>query len=144
MKLTQPVTRFQATFLGLVATQAAHSIEEYFGRLYEVFPPARFMSGLISQDLRLGFIIFNVALVAFGVWCWLSPVLRRSPLLVTVTWFWIVLELANGTGHLLWSIREMRYTPGSATAPVLLLLAIVLARQVRRQRVAVQPSVRGP
>jgi len=52
-------------------TQAAHSIEEYFGRLYEVFPPARFVSGLISQDLQLGFIFFNLALVAFGVWCWL-------------------------------------------------------------------------
>ena len=131
------VTRFQATFLGLVATQAAHSIEEYFGRLYEVFPPARFVSGLISQDLQLGFIIFNVALVAFGVWCWLSPVRRQSRLLVPVTWFWIVLELANGTGHLLWSIRDMRYTPGSATAPLLLILAIVLSRQVGRQGVAV-------
>jgi hypothetical protein len=40
-------------------------------------------------------------------------------------------------GHLLWSIREMRYTPGSATAPVLLVLAIALSRQTRRQRVAV-------
>lgn len=95
------------------------------------------MSGLISQDLQLGFIIFNVALVAFGVWCWLSPVRRRSGLLVTVTWFWIVLELVNGMGHLLWSIREMRYTPGTATVPVLLVLAIVLSRQVGRQRVAV-------
>jgi hypothetical protein len=130
------VTRFQATFLGLVAAQAAHSIEEYFGRIYEVFPPARFVSGLISQDLQLGFIVFNVALVAFGVWCWLSPVRRRSPLLVTVTRFWIVLELVNGMGHLLWSIREMRYTPGTATAPVLLVLAIVLSRQVGRQGVA--------
>jgi Protein of unknown function with HXXEE motif len=131
------VTHFQATFLGLVVTQAAHSIEEYFGRLYEVFPPARFVSGLISQDLQLGFIIFNVALVGFGVWCWLSPVRRPTHLLVPVTWFWIVLELANGTGHLLWSIRDMRYTPGSATAPLLLIVAIVLSRQVGRQRVAV-------
>jgi hypothetical protein len=131
------VTRFQATFLGLIATQAAHSIEEYFGRLYEVFPPARFVSGLISQDLQLGFIFFNVALVAFGVWCWLWPVRRRSPLLVMVTWFWIVLEVFNGVGHLLWSIREMRYMPGSATAPVLLVLAIALARQAGRERVAV-------
>jgi hypothetical protein len=131
------VTRFQATFLGLIATQAAHSIEEYFGRLYEVFPPARFVSGLISQDLQLGFIFFNVALVAFGVWCWLWPVRRRSPLLVMVTWFWIVLEVFNGVGHLLWSIREIRYMPGSATAPVLLVLAIALARQAGRERVAV-------
>lgn len=40
-------------------TQAAHSVEEYRGRLLEVFLPARFVSGLISRDLRQGFIIFN-------------------------------------------------------------------------------------
>jgi hypothetical protein len=125
------VTRFQATFVALVVAQAAHSIEEYFGHLYEVFPPARFVSGLISQNLRLGFIIFNVLLLTFGVWCCLWPVRRRTPSLVVVTWFWIVIELINGVGHPLWSMREMRYTPGLATAPVLLVLAIALARQAR-------------
>jgi hypothetical protein len=55
------MTRLQVTFVALVIAQAAHSIEEYFGQLYVVFPPARFVSGLISQNLRLGFIIFNVS-----------------------------------------------------------------------------------
>jgi len=127
------VTRFQATFVALVVAQAAHSIEEYFGRLYEVFPPARFVSGLISQNLRLGFIIFNVALVTFGAWCCLWPARRRTPSLTVVTWFWVVIELINGIGHPLWSIREMRYTPGVATAPVLLVLAIALALCARGQ-----------
>jgi hypothetical protein len=125
------VTRFQATFAALVLAQAAHSIEEYFGHLYEVFPPARFASGLISQNLRLGFIIFNISLVTFGVWCCLWPVRRRTPAAVVVTWFWIVIEVINGVGHPLWSLREMRYTPGLATAPVLLVLAIALALQAR-------------
>jgi hypothetical protein len=125
------VTRFQATFVALVVAQAAHSIEEYFGHLYEVFPPARFVSGLISQDLRLGFIIFNVSLITFGVWCCLWPVRRRTPSLVVVTWFWVVIELINGVGHPLWSLREMRYTPGLATAPAVLVLAIALVRQAR-------------
>ena len=123
------MTRFQATFVALVVAQAAHSIEEYVGHLYEVFAPARFVSGLISQNLRLGFIIFNVLLVTFGIWCCLWPARRRTPPLVVVTWFWIVIELINGAGHALWSMREMRYTPGLATAPVLLVLAIALARQ---------------
>jgi hypothetical protein len=125
------MTQFQATFVALVVAQAAHSVEEYFGRLYEVFPPARFVSGLISQNLRLGFIIFNVSLVAFGTWCCLWPVRRRTPAVVLLTWFWITMALINGLGHPLWSILEMRYTPGLATAPVLLLLAIALARQAR-------------
>jgi hypothetical protein len=41
------------------------------------------------------------------------------------------IELINGVGHPLWSLWEMRYTPGLATAPVLLALAIVLARLAR-------------
>jgi hypothetical protein len=123
------VTRFQGIFAALVVAQAAHSVEEYIGRLYEVFPPARFVSGLISQNLRLGFIIFNVSLIAFGVWCCLWPVRRGTPALAVVTWFWIVIELINGVGHPIWSIELMRYTPGVATAPLLLVLAIALARQ---------------
>jgi hypothetical protein len=104
-------------------------VEEYFGHLYEVFPPARLVSGLISQNLRLGFIVFNASLLAFGAWCCLWPVRGRTPSLVVITWFWIVIELINGVGHPLWSILEMRYTPGLATAPILLFLAIALARQ---------------
>jgi hypothetical protein len=48
-----------------------------------------------------------------------------------VTWFWVAIELINGVGHPLWSIVEMRYTPGLLTAPVLLVLAIGLARRAR-------------
>ena len=125
------MTSFQVTFVALVAAQAAHSVEEYIGRLYEVFPPARFVSGLISQNLRQGFVVFNVSLVAFGVWCCLWAARRRTRSLVLVTWFWIAIEVINGVGHPLWSMWEMRYTPGLVTAPVLLVLAIALARQAR-------------
>lgn len=60
-------------FGALVLAQAAHSLEEYMGRLWESFPPARFLTGLISQDLEQGFVVINVSLVAFGVWCFLWP-----------------------------------------------------------------------
>lgn len=40
----------------LIAAQAAHSIEEYLGRLWEVFPPATFVSGLVSPNRDVGFI----------------------------------------------------------------------------------------
>jgi hypothetical protein len=117
--------------VALVVAQAAHSIEEYIGRLYDVFPPARFVCGLISQNRRAGFIIFNASLLAFGVWCCLWAARRRTRSLVVVTWFWVTIELINGAGHPLWSLWEMRYTPGLATAPAPLALAIVLARQAR-------------
>lgn len=67
------MTRLRYTFLPLVIVQSLHSLEEYAGRLYEVFPPARLVSGLISRDLERGFVIFNIAVVAFGLWCFLWP-----------------------------------------------------------------------
>lgn len=127
------LTRFDWAFLGLVTAQSAHSVEEYYGHLYEVFAPARFVSGLISQNLQRGFIVFNVALVVFGLWCFFWPVRRRWAALAPFVWLWVTIEVINGVGHPLWSLLEMRYTPGLATAPVLLLLAIALAWQFRSE-----------
>jgi len=42
------------------------------------------------------------------------------------------MEAINGTGHLLWTVRQASYTPGAATAPVLLVLALYLAYRLRR------------
>ena len=41
--------RGQLVFLFLILAQAAHSIEEYVSKLYEVFAPARFVSSLVSN-----------------------------------------------------------------------------------------------
>jgi hypothetical protein len=123
------MTRFQAAFGALVLAQAAHSVEEYVGRLWESFPPARFVSGLVSPDLERGFVIVNLSLVAFGLWCVLWPARRGGPSARALAWMWVAVELVNGVGHPLWSLREGGYTPGVATAPVLLLLAIWLARE---------------
>jgi hypothetical protein len=132
------MNRFQATFLALVVTQAGHSIEEYVGRLYEVFAPARLVSGLISPDLARGFLIFNATLVLFGFWCFFWPVRRGWPSAVPLAWLWVAIELLNGIGHPLWSRRQLRYTPGVATAGVLLIIALYLMRQLRARG---QPSV---
>ena len=130
--------RLDASFIALVGVQAAHSVEEYLGRLYEVFPPARFVSGLLSQDLQRGFIIGNVVLVSFGLWCFFWPIRRRWSSAAMVAWFWVTIELINGVVHPLWSLRELRYTPGVATAPVLFVFALYLARQLRVK------NVKGP
>jgi hypothetical protein len=125
------MTRLQLTFLLLVIVQSLHSLEEYAGRLYEVFPPARLVSGLISQNLERGFVIFNVALVSFGLWCFWWPMRRHWPSAPLFAWIWVGIELVNGVGHPLWSLSVLRYTPGVATAPVLLMLAGYLAWQLR-------------
>ena len=122
--------RFQRAFGALIVVQAAHSAEEYLGRLWELFPPARFVSGLISRDLETGFLVVNVLLVAFGAWCFFWPVRRGWPSAVPLGWGWVAIETLNGVGHPLWSVRQGGYTPGLATAPLLLLLALSLARRL--------------
>lgn len=123
--------RTQLTFLALVIAQAMHSIEEYAGRLHDVFPPARFVSGLISHNLARGFVIFNLALILFGLWCFFFPILRRWRSAAAFAWLWVGIEIVNGVGHPLWSLVAFGYTPGVATAPILLLLALSLAWQLR-------------
>lgn len=121
--------RFQLTFGLLILAQAAHSLEEYFGRLWESFLPAYFLTGVVSQDREFAFLVINVALVTFGVWCYLVPVLRRWPAARGITLGWALVELVNGVVHPAWSLRQGRYTPGVATAPILLVLSLALLRQ---------------
>jgi hypothetical protein len=64
----------QNLFLCLILSQAAHSIEEYYFRLYDVLAPARLISSLVSSNLAVGFAIANVVLVLFGLWCYLARV----------------------------------------------------------------------
>lgn len=124
------MSRIVATYAALVVAQAAHSVEEYVGRLWESFPPARWVSGLVSADREVGFIILNVALVSFGVWCLLWPVRRGWPSASRLMWAWVVIETVNGIGHPLWSLRQGGYVPGVLTAPILLLLALYLGYQL--------------
>lgn len=116
----------------LVLLQIAHSVEEYFGRLWESFPPARMVSGLVSSDLERGFFIFNIALIAFALWCWLWPVRLGWRSATPLAWVFVTIGLVNGIGHPLWSIGRGGYTPGVATAPFILLAALYLASQLLR------------
>jgi len=119
---------FKSAFLALVIVQALHSLEEYVFRLYEVFPPARFISGLIDPNLETGFLIANVSFVAFGACCYWWPVRKGWPIAVAFAWGWVVVETINGIGHPTWSVMQGGYTPGLATSLLLLPLALLLAR----------------
>jgi hypothetical protein len=124
------MTALDRRFLALVLAQAAHSIEEYTFRLYDVFPPARFVTGLVASDRAQGFVVVNAALVGFGLWCFAWPIARRWPSARSFAWLWVGIELVNGIGHPLWSLIVGGYTPGVATAPLLLVLALALARRL--------------
>ena len=53
-------------FLILVLVQGLHSLEEYIGKLWESFPPATILCGLVSENLLTGFLIINIGL--FCIW----------------------------------------------------------------------------
>jgi hypothetical protein len=117
-------------FLALILAQAAHSIEEYVFRLYDVFAPARFVSRLVSNDLALGFAVANAGLVAFGFWCYVARVRANRPSGPAWAWFWTVLEFANGIGHSALALARGDYFPGVGTAPVLVGVSTYLAAKL--------------
>lgn len=112
--------RSQRLFLALILTQAAHSVEEYVFRLYEVLAPARIISGLVSSNLAMGFATVNGALILFGLWCYFARVRKAHRSGRGWAWFWTILEASNGTGHLLLAAGRGEYIAGVATAPLLL------------------------
>ena len=126
----------KTVFLALITMQALHSVEEYLFWLYDLFLPARVISGLISPDLRTGFLVINSLLVAFGIWSYVWPVRREWKLAVPLMWLWVGIELINGVGHPLWSLLRQSYTPGVITALVLLPLAVSLAMKLRGDKEA--------
>ena len=120
-------TSTQTGFLLLIVSQAMHSIEEYFYSLWEVFAPARFISGLFSDNLTVGFSIVNLSIVAFGVWCYFGPVRNSWSSATILAWFWVFLELGNSIGHTYFAINQEGYFPGLYTTPFLLVFSCYLA-----------------
>ena len=120
--------QIQLTFLLLILIQGLHSIEEYFGRLWEVFTPASFLISLISVNLKTGFLILNIGFFIFGIWCWVFPIRRNHLFARKLIWFWLVIETINGIGHPIWALYERAYVPGLITALILLILVIYLSR----------------
>jgi hypothetical protein len=114
----------------LIAAQAAHSVEEYVFRLFDVFAPARFVAGLVSRDPAFGFAVGNAVIVAFGLWCYVVRVRPSHPSARAYAWFWTGLEAANGCGHILFAAARGGYFPGVATAPLLVGLSLYLGARL--------------
>ena len=119
--------RARFLFAALILAQAVHSIEEYRFRLHDLFAPARYVSEAFGFDRALGFIVANVALVSFGLWCWLARVRPVHRSARAFAWFWALLEIANGLAHGALAVAAGGYFPGLATAPLLLAIGGTLA-----------------
>jgi hypothetical protein len=132
--------RSRILFLLLVITQVAHSVEEYVTRLYEVFAPARFVSGLVSDNLAVGFVIVNAIIIMAGIWCYLGPVRSGRDAAWPVAWLWTVIEVANGIAHIVFAVVAGGYFSGAATAVVLVCSATYLGISLRIDRYLGRPS----
>ena len=125
-------SRSRFAFLILVVVQAMHSVEEYVFKLYDVFGPARFVSGLVSDDLRTGFAFVNMGLVALGIWCYLARVRPAHVSARSWVWPWVVVEGVNGIGHPFIALERGEYFPGVLTAPLLLATSLYLGIRLMR------------
>ena len=111
-------------------------MEEYAFRLYDVFPPARFLSGLVSADHRIGFIILNAGFFALGIAVYLGLVRPGRPSAIPWMWGWAVVEVANGMAHVAISAIQRAYLPGTLTAPVFV-VGLYLGLRLRQESVSV-------
>ena len=113
-------------FLILVLLQAIHSLEEYYGQLWENFPPATFLTGLFSNNLETGFLIINIGIFVIGILLWALIVDPNRDAAKYVMGVWIAIEIINGIGHPFWAFWQGGYEPGVITAPLLLIVALML------------------
>ena len=135
--------RSKVLFLLLVIAQAAHSVEEYVTRLFEVFAPARFVSGLVSEDLALGFVVINAAFIGVGAWCYVGPVRAGGVAGRIAAAVWVAIELANSLGHATIAALSGAYFSGLLTAVLLMVLAVCLAFSLLADRRRAEPVARG-
>ena len=124
--------RSRAAFLALILVQAAHSVEEHLFRLYDVLGPARYISEFTGFDRATVFAFGNTALVLFGLWCYFARVLPGHRSARAFAWFWALLEIANALNHIALATFLGGYSPGVATAPLLLATAAWLVLQLSR------------
>jgi hypothetical protein len=123
--------RSRLLFLLLVAAQLAHSVEEYLTRLFEVFAPARFVSGLVHSDLAVGFVTINAIVVGIGIASYVGPVRSGREAARLVAWLWVVIELVNGVAHIALAALARGYFSGAITAVVLVGTSACLAFSLR-------------
>ncbi len=126
------LTEVRVGFLLLMFSQVSHSLEEYYNALWVVFPPARFISQLINNDLAVGFAIANTLIVLFGFWTYFVPVRRKWRHTRVFLWFWVLLELGNSVGHTVFSMTSSEYFPGIYTAPLLFVFSCYLVYYLLR------------
>jgi len=108
-------------YLVAIAVQCLHFSEEFLTGFPQQFPK---LMGYEWSDAQ--FVMFNMAWLAVFALAGIG-IFRGAPLANLVVLFLALGGgVGNGAGHLLLSATQGRYFPGAATAPLCLLVGIVL------------------
>lgn len=127
--------RLRNSFLLLVLVQGIHSVEEYFGQLWEVLVPAAYLTGLVADDHETGFLVLNSAFLVLGLLIWYFIIRKDHPAAPVFLWFWAILEFLNGLAHPLLSIVRKSIVPGLFSAFFLLFIsAYMLSLLIKEQK----------
>ena len=122
--------RISILFLLLTLAHVLHATEEYFGKLWEIYMPAMFICNLISSNPERGFLLINIIFIIFSLGYWGFSIRKNHSSAYQFIWIWIFLQTINVIGHVAWTIYNRVYTPGVATAFLILLLVILLFKQL--------------
>lgn len=120
-----PVTN---AFFWLITAQLIHALEEYAFELWVVFAPARYLSGLVSENVEFGYILINITIILAGYFCCFKIIATGSNWTNFIILFWLFFETGNGLGHIVLSGLLGYHIPGLFTSPLLLIAAFVLWR----------------
>jgi hypothetical protein len=107
---------------GLVLAHTLHAFEDYVAEFHTSFP-------LYSLDPEF-FVLLHLGLLAL-LMSLIPSVAHGRPWAVHVAKAWAVVEIVNGTAHMMIGLLEWTYYPGLWTAPLLLIFGAALGSSLR-------------
>jgi hypothetical protein len=136
--LNDPPAIFSLYLLG-IAIQGLHFYEEYLTGFQRKFPA---FFGYEWSDRR--FVVFNLVWLSLFVLSAFGLLLKFRLAYLPAFFFALVGEIGNGIAHLALSVAQRRYFPGLFTAPVVLVVGLVLLSRLMKTTEAQpkQPTVK--
>jgi hypothetical protein len=136
--LNDPPPIFSLYLLG-IAIQGLHFYEEYLTGFQKKFPA---FFGYEWSDRR--FVVFNLVWLSLFVLSAFGLLLKSRLAYLPAFFFALVGEIGNGIAHLALSVAQRRYFPGLFTAPVVLVVGLVLLSRLMKTTEAQpkQPTVK--
>lgn len=119
--------RIVPVLVAAIIVQCAHLGEELWSGFYRAFPPVMGAGPWSERQ----FVVFNVVWLAVFLAATLGVAHGWRPAYVAALFLAIGGGIGNGLGHIALAIRARGYFPGLYTAPVVLIVGIILLMRHR-------------